>query len=218
MNVKELDKEYVASSYGRFPLQIVKGKGSIVEDENGKKYIDLATGIAVNALGVANDKWIAAVTKQLGLFQHTSNLYYTEPCVKLAELLCKKSGKCFNIFKGNTLHLNIHTGGERDLARAKDFCGFGDGLQLICGQLAVARHHAAIEAVCGALVAQKAKPLYTGNVGGGNGTFRVLVGIVLHHSEVSLNLCCFRCFVQREHQKYYNTAHFCCQETKNARM
>jgi len=92
MNVKELDKEYVASSYGRFPLQIVKGKGSIVEDENGKKYIDLATGIAVNALGVANDKWIAAVTKQLGLFQHTSNLYYTEPCVRLAEILCKRTG------------------------------------------------------------------------------------------------------------------------------
>lgn len=92
MNLKEKDALYIAGSYGRFPLQIVKGKGSLAWDENGKEYIDLGGGIGVNAFGFCDDEWINAVKSQLGELQHTSNLYYTEPCVKLAELLCKKTG------------------------------------------------------------------------------------------------------------------------------
>lgn len=92
MNVFELDKSYVAPTYGRFELNIVKGKGSLAYDNEGKEYIDLGSGIAVNSFGFCDDKWIDAVTKQLGTFQHTSNLYYTEPCALLAKKLCELTG------------------------------------------------------------------------------------------------------------------------------
>lgn len=92
MNIQELDKTYVANTYGRFPLTLVKGKGSLVWDDTGKEYIDLSTGIAVNTFGVADDAWTAAVTAQLSMLQHMSNLYYTAPCAQLAELLCSRTG------------------------------------------------------------------------------------------------------------------------------
>lgn len=92
MNVFELDRAYVAPTYGRFNVNIVKGRGSLAWDESGREYIDLGTGIAVNTFGYADEEWKKAVTDQLDLFQHTSNLYYTEPCARLAELLCTKTG------------------------------------------------------------------------------------------------------------------------------
>ena len=100
-NVKELDTQYIAHTYARFPLEIVSGKGSLVYDETGKEYIDLGSGIAVNSFGVADDEWIAAVTAQLGKVQHMSNLYYTEPCAVLAKMLCEKSGMK-KVFFGNS--------------------------------------------------------------------------------------------------------------------
>lgn len=90
-DVFSTDKEFVANTYARFPIDIVSGKGSLVTDSDGKEYIDLGSGIAVNTFGVADDEWIKAVTAQLGKFQHTSNLYYTEPCAALAEELCKRT-------------------------------------------------------------------------------------------------------------------------------
>ncbi len=92
MNIFERDKNYIANTYGRFPLEIVSGKGEIVKDADGKEYIDMGSGIAVNTFGMADDLWVEAVTNQLKTFQHTSNLYYTDPCVKLAEMLCEKTG------------------------------------------------------------------------------------------------------------------------------
>ena len=92
MNIFEKDSCYVASTYARFPLNLVSGKGSIVYDNNGKKYIDMATGIAVNTFGFCDDEWVKAVTEQLNTLQHASNLYYTKPCADLAELLCNKTG------------------------------------------------------------------------------------------------------------------------------
>ena len=92
MNVKELDKNFVAQTYGRFPLTLVSGKGSRVVDDDGKEYIDMGTGIAVNTFGIADDEWIAAVTDQLGRIQHTSNLYFSEPCAALAQMLCERTG------------------------------------------------------------------------------------------------------------------------------
>lgn len=91
-DVFSTDKEFVANTYARFPIDIVSGKGSLVTDSDGKEYIDLGSGIAVNTFGVADDEWIKAVTAQLGKFQHTSNLYYTEPCAALAEELCRRTG------------------------------------------------------------------------------------------------------------------------------
>ncbi len=101
MSVKQCDKEYVANTYARFPLEIVSGKGSLVYDENGKEYIDLGTGIAVNTFGVSDSEWVKAVTEQLNKFQHTSNLYYTEPCTRLAKMLCEKTGMK-KVFFGNS--------------------------------------------------------------------------------------------------------------------
>ena len=91
-NLKTIDKEYVANTYARFPLEIVAGKGSLVYDDTGKEYIDMGSGIGVTSFGIADDEWKNAVIEQLGKVQHMSNLYYTEPCARLAEILCRKTG------------------------------------------------------------------------------------------------------------------------------
>ena len=91
-NFKNIDREYVANTYGRFDLEITHGKGSLVYDIDGKEYIDLATGIAVNTFGVSDDAWTEAVINQLKECQHTSNLYYSEPCARLAKMLCERTG------------------------------------------------------------------------------------------------------------------------------
>lgn len=90
--VMELDRAYVAGTYNRFPVQIVKGKGSIVYDETGKAYIDMGSGIGVTAFGIADDVWQNAIISQISQVQHMSNLYYTEPCARLAKMLCEKTG------------------------------------------------------------------------------------------------------------------------------
>ena len=92
MSVKQKDSEFIAATYGRFPLVITEGKGSLLKDEDGKEYIDLGTGIAVNTFGAADDEWISAVTAQLNKIQHTSNLYFTKPDTELAEMLCNRTG------------------------------------------------------------------------------------------------------------------------------
>ena len=91
-NIQSIDQAYVAGTYARFPVEIVSGKGSEVYDAQGKRYIDMGSGIGVTAFGVSDEAWVAAVTEQLGKVQHMSNLYYTEPCAKLAELLCLRTG------------------------------------------------------------------------------------------------------------------------------
>ncbi len=92
MNIRETDNLYVAGTYKRFPVELVSGKGSILTDADGKNYIDMGSGIAVNTFGIADDIWQAAVAEQMGKVQHTSNLYYTEPCARLAEMLCERTG------------------------------------------------------------------------------------------------------------------------------
>ena len=92
MDIKQIDKQYVANTYARFDLLLTHGNGSIVYDETGKEYIDLGTGIAVNAFGVNDRAWKEAVVSQLDKIQHTSNLYYSEPCALLAKALCEKTG------------------------------------------------------------------------------------------------------------------------------
>ena len=90
--LKTIDKEYIANTYARFPVELVSGKGSLVYDETGKEYIDMGSGIGVTAFGIADEEWKVAVTEQLGKLQHMSNLYFTEPCAMLAKLLCEKTG------------------------------------------------------------------------------------------------------------------------------
>ena len=92
MSIISLDQEYVAGTYGRFPVELVSGRGSVLTAADGKEYIDLGSGIGVTAFGFGDPDWTSAVTAQLTKLQHTSNLYYTEPCARLAQLLCEKTG------------------------------------------------------------------------------------------------------------------------------
>jgi len=92
MSIKENDSKFIAGTYARFPVVLAGGKGSLVWDEDGKEYIDLGTGIAVNTFGVADDEWVNAVSKQAASIAHTSNLYYSAPDVTLAKMLCEKTG------------------------------------------------------------------------------------------------------------------------------
>lgn len=101
MNIYVNDAEYIAGTYARFPLHIVSGKGALVYDETGREYIDLQSGIAVNTFGTADDEWIKAVTDQLKLCQHTSNLFFSDPCVLLAKKLCGITGMK-KVFFGNS--------------------------------------------------------------------------------------------------------------------
>lgn len=91
-NIKDIDSTYIAHTYNRFPVEIVDGKGSLVTDDQGKTYIDLSTGIAVNTFGHADEQWQQAVADQMAKFQHVSNLYYSAPCAKLAQILCERTG------------------------------------------------------------------------------------------------------------------------------
>ena len=101
MSFMNMDQAYVANTYRRFPVEIVSGKGSRLVDINGKSYVDMGSGIGVTAFGFGDEVWNAAVTEQLGKVQHTSNLYYTEPCAKLAKALCEKTGMK-KVFFGNS--------------------------------------------------------------------------------------------------------------------
>ena len=100
-DIVKLDQEYVAHTYARYPIALAGGKGAVCEEESGKRYIDLGSGIAVNCFGICDSEWQSAVTAQIHKIQHASNLYYTEPCVRLAELLCRKTG-LKRVFFGNS--------------------------------------------------------------------------------------------------------------------
>ncbi|MBQ9369460.1 MAG: acetylornithine transaminase [Clostridia bacterium] len=101
MNTVEKDQAYIANTYARFPVEIVHGAGSVAYGADGKEYIDMGAGIAVNTFGYADEAYNAAVKAQLDAFQHTSNLYYSAPAADLAEALAKKSG-LKKVFFGNS--------------------------------------------------------------------------------------------------------------------
>ncbi len=92
MDTKQLDKQYVAGTYGRFDVELVRGSGSYAYDAQGKEYIDLGSGIAVNSFGFCDAQWQQAVKAQVEQLNHTSNLYYSAPQAQLAQLLCQKTG------------------------------------------------------------------------------------------------------------------------------
>lgn len=128
MNIRETDRQYVAGTYRRFDLALVRGNGSYCYDETGREYIDLGAGIAVNTFGVQDAEWIEAVTQQLSVLQHTSNLYYSEPCARLAALLCEKTGMQKVFFSNSGAEANecaIKT------ARKYSFDRYGDGRNTI---------------------------------------------------------------------------------------
>ena len=106
MTTKSIDKQYVLNTYNRFDLELVSGKGSLVYDENSKEYIDLTTGIGVTAFGIADEKWVEAVTSQLNTLQHVSNLYYTSPCALLAKKICERTNMSKVFFSNSGAEAN----------------------------------------------------------------------------------------------------------------
>ena len=123
-DIKKLDDAHVMHTYGRYQVAIDNGKSSTCFSPDGKAYIDFTSGIGVNALGFADEGWVAAVTAQLNKFQHISNLYYTEPCVQLAKLLCEKSGMKKVFFGNSGAEANE---GVIKAARKYSFLKYGEG-------------------------------------------------------------------------------------------
>ena len=92
LTVKEKDLKYIMHTYGRYDVALKSAKGVTAYDENGKKYIDVSSGIGVNSLGYCNDGWVEAVSKQAGTIQHMSNYFYCSQASDLAEKLCTLTG------------------------------------------------------------------------------------------------------------------------------
>lgn len=90
--IKQLDSDYIAQTYGRFNLALSYGKGCQVWDFEGNEYLDFTSGIGVNSLGWADEDWLKAVVHQASSLAHTSNLFFTEPSSRLAKKLAEASG------------------------------------------------------------------------------------------------------------------------------
>lgn len=90
--IREKDSRYIAGTYNRFQTDIARGEGATLYAEDGRKYVDFGSGIAVNSFGVNDTIWKEAVIAQLNRIQHASNLYYTRPQAELAQLLCERTG------------------------------------------------------------------------------------------------------------------------------
>lgn len=103
---KEQDKQYIAGTYARFPIIAEKGEGAVLTDIDGKQYIDLGAGIGVTAFGYLDPEWKKAVLDQLDKIQHTSNLYYTQPCIILAKMLCERTGMSKVFFSNSGAEAN----------------------------------------------------------------------------------------------------------------
>ncbi|HAG50444.1 MAG TPA: acetylornithine transaminase [Deltaproteobacteria bacterium] len=86
-----LTTKYIANTYNRFPIALVRGKGCKVWDADGKEYLDFVAGLAVCNLGHCHPKVVKAIQEQAEKLIHISNLYHIEPQAQLAELLCKNS-------------------------------------------------------------------------------------------------------------------------------
>lgn len=124
MNTKEKDLKYIMHTYGRYDVALKSGKGAVAYDENGKKYIDVSSGIGVNSLGYCNDGWVEAVTKQAGTIQHMSNYFYSEQASSLAEKLCTLTGMSKVCFGNSGAEANECA---IKIARKYSFDKYGEG-------------------------------------------------------------------------------------------
>ena len=122
--IRAKDQTYVAGTYNRFPVALVSGKNATCWDEEGNEYIDFTSGIGVNSLGYADSCWLEAVKAQLDKLQHTSNLFYTTPCVDAAEALCLKSGMQKAFFANSGAEANECA---IKVARKYSFDKYGEG-------------------------------------------------------------------------------------------
>ena len=118
--IKAKDSQYIVHTYNRYDIVVDHAEGATVTDANGREYIDMSSGYGANSLGYQNEKWLEAVTEQLHRVQHTSNLYYSEPGVLLAEKLVERSGLCKVWF--------ANSGGEANEAAIKTARKYGNTL------------------------------------------------------------------------------------------
>jgi acetylornithine/N-succinyldiaminopimelate aminotransferase len=122
--IKERDKKYILGNYARNDLCITKGSIATCWTPEGKKFIDFSSGIGVNSLGYSDNGWVDAVTAQLKKVQHTSNLFYTEPCGELAEMLISRTGFEKAFFCNSGAEANE---GAIKAARKYSFMKYGKG-------------------------------------------------------------------------------------------
>ena len=90
--IMSLTDQYILHTYGRFPVAIDHGEGATLYDPEGNAYIDFTSGIGVSDLGYGNQPWADAIAAQAKKLGHVSNLFYTEPPARLAEILCRRTG------------------------------------------------------------------------------------------------------------------------------
>jgi acetylornithine aminotransferase len=139
-------RQSMMDNYGTPPLALVKGAGAVVTDEDGREYVDLLGGIAVNALGHAHPAVVAAVSQQIATLGHVSNLYVAEPPVALAELLLALAGRPGRVLFGNSgaeaneaaFKLSRLTGRTHAVATRGGFHGRTMGALALTGQPAKA--------------------------------------------------------------------------------
>lgn len=122
--MKQKDTNYVMHTYGRFDIALDHGKGATLWDVDGKKYIDMNSGIGVSSLGHGNEKMIQAVTEQAAKLMHVSNLYYTAPMADVAEFLINATGMGKIFFANSGAEANE---GAIKLARKYSFDKYGEG-------------------------------------------------------------------------------------------
>jgi len=91
-SIPEMEKRYLLQNYARYPLELSRGKGCWVWDSSGKRYLDLLSGIGVNALGHAHPRIVRAIREQASALIHTSNLYYHAYQAPLAKKIVETSG------------------------------------------------------------------------------------------------------------------------------
>lgn len=122
--IKALTGQYILNTYGRFPVALDHGQGATLYDPEGNAYIDFASGIGVASLGYGDGDWVKAITDQAGKLGHSSNLFYTEPPAKLAEILCQRTGMAGVFFANGGGEANE---GMIKLARKYSFDKYGKG-------------------------------------------------------------------------------------------
>ena len=122
--IQALTGQYILNTYGRFPVALDHGEGATLYSPEGRAYIDFASGIGVASLGYGDSDWAHAVTAQAKKLGHSSNLFYTEPPAKLAEILCQRTGMAGVFFANGGGEANE---GMIKLARKYSFDKYGKG-------------------------------------------------------------------------------------------
>ena len=126
--IKGLTHQHIMNTYGRFPVALDHGEGATLYDPEGRAYIDFTSGIGVTALGYGNPLWAEAVAYQAKKLNHVSNLFYTEPPARLAEVLCRRTGASAVFFANGGGEANE---GLIKLARKYSFDKYGQGRSTI---------------------------------------------------------------------------------------